>query len=112
MGYWGTDRLDSDTALDMVLDIEGILVEKTKNVADLGQALAIADIVIAHEEIGRLTDPASEGGLVRMLIQGFLKNMPYIGEDFRPTVYKTISELTAKVIDFDIATAKSYVEEA
>ena len=116
MGYWGTERLDSDSALDTMWVIEEMLVKQLKEAYDIGDIFAIADVVISNEQLGsNISSHNGSKGIVVDLIEILTKMYTYElsqgTPEFQTTILKTVSELSQKVIKHDIQVANAIARD-
>lgn len=103
MGYWGTERLSSDAAMDTIYLIEKSLLEQFNEAYEIGEQLAIADVVISNDQLGSMT---YEGGIVRVMISRFITKLSF-ATMFDETIQNTISELIEKVVKYDLQVAQA-----
>ena len=116
MGYWGSERLDSDSALDTMWVIEEMLVKQLKEAYDIGDIFAIADVVISNEQLGsNISSHNGSKGIVVDLIEILTKMYTYElsqgTPEFQTTILKTVSELSQKVIKHDIQVANAIARD-
>ena len=112
MGYWGSERLDSDSALDTMWVIEEMLVKQLKEAYDIGDIFAIADVVISNEQLGsNISSHNGSKGIVVDLVEILTKMYTLETPEFQTTILKTVSELSQKVIKHDIQVANAIARD-
>ncbi len=112
MGYWGSERLDSDSALDRMWVIEEMLINQVKEAYDIGDIFAIADVVISNEQLGSdIHSQKGSKGIVVDLVEILTKMYTLETPDMQETILKTVSELSQKAIKYDIQVANAIARD-